>query len=275
MKRYYSLVQNGTTADIDIYGDICEWAWEEYGEMSSVNLSKKLAELEGVDTINVNINSYGGSVKEGLAIHNALKRHNAKIVTRCDGFACSIASVIFMAGDERIMYDSSLLMIHNAWTSVWGANAAELRKQAEDLDTITQTSKNAYMAYINISEEELSELMDAESWIPAQDAVDMGFATSVERFEADNVSQNARMRLFEMVTRQEADAEAGAAGAAPAGEEHANGAEQAADPDPDEPGDVDDPDGEDPDDEPEDKCGDDEDKDKQQVSASFFSMAFK
>ena len=263
MKRYYSLVQNGTTADIDIYGDICEWAWEEYGEMSAWNLSQKLAELEGVDTINVNINSYGGSVKEGLAIHNALKRHSARIVTRCDGFACSIASVIFMAGDERIMYDSSLLMIHNAWTSVWGANAAELRKQADDLDTITQASKNAYMAHVSISEEELSALMDAETWIPAQEALDMGFATSVEKFDADNVSQNARKSLFEMVpAKQEAHVE----------QEEADPEEP--DEEPEEP--ETEPDGvdEDPEGEPEDKCGDDDDKDMQ-LSESFFAMAFK
>ena len=139
MKRYYSLVQDGATADVDIYGDITSYPWSE-SDVSAYGLSKQLAELEGVETINVNINSYGGEVAEGLAIYNALKRHKARVVTRCDGFACSIASVIFAAGDERVMHDASLLMIHNAWTSVWGANAAELRKQADDLDTITQAS---------------------------------------------------------------------------------------------------------------------------------------
>lgn len=195
--RYYSLAQEGATASIDIYGDITSWPWLE-SDVSAYNLSQRLAELADVETINVNINSYGGEVAEGLAIYNALKRHSAKVVTRCDGFACSIASVIFSAGDERIMHDASLLMIHNAWVRAAG-NAAELRKHAEDLDNITQASKNAYLANVNITEEELTALMDGESWISPQDALDMGFATSIETFDAENPSQNARTALFGLV----------------------------------------------------------------------------
>lgn len=195
-RKFYSLVVNEKTADIAIYGDICSWPWLE-SEVSAYNLSKQLDDLTDVDTINVNINSYGGEVAEGLAIYNSLKRHPAKVVTRCDGFACSIASVIFMAGDERIMHDASLLMIHNAWTRAVG-NAADLRKAADDIESITQASKNAYLSYVNIDEEKLTELMDAESWISPQDAVEWGFATCIESFgESENPSQNARQRVFE------------------------------------------------------------------------------
>lgn len=195
--RYYSLAQEGTTASIDIYGDITSWPWLE-SDVSAHNLSQRLADLDGVDTIEVNINSYGGEVAEGLAIYNALKRHGARVVTRCDGFACSIASVIFSAGDERIMHEASLLMIHNAWVTASG-NAAELRKQADDLETITNASKSAYMANVSIAEDELTALMDAESWISPQDAVDMGFATSIEAFEAKAPSQNARKAVFDRI----------------------------------------------------------------------------
>ena len=196
-KRFYSLVVNEKTADIDIYGDICSWAWEEVGETSAYTLSKKLAALEDVDTINVNINSYGGEVAEGLAIYNALRRHPAKVVTRCDGFACSIASVIFMAGEERIINDASLLMIHNAWSRAVG-NAEDLRKSADDLDTITQASKNAYLSRISIDEEKLTELMDAESWITPANALEWGFATAIETFEeGDKPAQSARKVVFE------------------------------------------------------------------------------
>ena len=79
------------------------------------------------DEIEVHINSNGGAVSEGLAIYNVLKNSKAKVTTYCDGFACSPASVIFMAGDERVMNGASLLMIHDAWTYGQG-NAAELRK---------------------------------------------------------------------------------------------------------------------------------------------------
>ena len=127
MKRYYSLYQEEKKADIYIYGDITSWPCYE-DEVSSYTLSKELQELGDVEEINIFINSYGGEVAEGLAIYNALKRHNAKINTYVDGFACSIASVIFMAGDNRYMSDTSLLMIHNAWTFTQG-NAEELKKQ--------------------------------------------------------------------------------------------------------------------------------------------------
>lgn len=209
MKKYFQLVQDGDTADLDIYGDIAEKWWADDGRTDSRSLSKQLEELGEVSQINVHINSYGGEVAEGLAIYNALRRHSAKIRTTCDGFACSIASVVFMAGDERAMSDASLLMIHDAWTSAYGANAADLRKLADDMDTITQASKNAYMSRVSIDEEKLSELMDAESWILPADAVDMGFATEIEDFgSTDAPSQCARAALVGMVRNEIAPARA-------------------------------------------------------------------
>src|SRR5690606_40921758 len=175
-KRYYSLVVQGDEADIYIYGDIVSWPLLE-SDVSSHSLAKEIAGLE-VDQINVYINSYGGEVAEGLAIYNALKRHKAKVRTYCDGFACSAASVVFMAGDERIMSASSMLMIHNAW--MWAAgDANELRKEADDLEKINEASSNAYLEHINISKEQLKEMLDKETWLTAQEALDMGFCTTV------------------------------------------------------------------------------------------------
>lgn len=202
VKRFYNLVQNGDVADLDIYGDIVSesWAWYE-NDMNVFRLSKQLEELQGVRQINVNINSYGGEVAEGIAIYNALVRHEAKIVTRCDGMACSIASVIFMAGEERIMYEPSMLMIHNASSMAWGT-AAELRKAAEDNEKITSMSKAAYMQCVNITEEELTALMDAETWITPAEALNMGFATAVEsRVDDGTISQSARASMFQLIER--------------------------------------------------------------------------
>jgi len=194
MRNYYQLTQNERTADLNIYGDITSWPWLE-SDVSSYNLSQQLAALD-VDVINVYLNSYGGEVAEGLAIYNALKRHPARVTTVCDGFACSIASVIFMAGDERIMNESSLLMIHNAWTYA-GGNAAELRKQADDLDAINQAAVNAYLSRVNIPEDEVKSLMDNESWILPADAVAWGFATAVESTgESEKPAQSARKIVF-------------------------------------------------------------------------------
>ena len=201
VKRFFNLVVNGTTADLDIYGDIVSeaYSWDE-SDMNVFRLSKRLEQLVGVTQINVNINSYGGEVAEGIAIYNSLVRNPAKIVTRCDGMACSIASVIFMAGDERIMYEPSMLMIHNASSMAWGT-AAELRKAAEDNEKITSMSKAAYLQSVNISEEELTALMDAETWISPAEALNMGFATAIEsRLDSGDPSQSVRSSVFEMIT---------------------------------------------------------------------------
>lgn len=193
-KQYFQLVQNGNNAELNIYGDITSFPWKE-SDVSAHNLSAQLAALQGVDNINVYINSYGGEVAEGLAIYNALKRHPAKVTTYCDGMACSIASVIFMAGDERRMNKASLLMIHNAWTFTEG-NADELRKQADDLDKITSASVAAYLTHVKLSKPKLREMMDAETWLTPKEAVKYGFATSIDDVESENVEQSARKHIF-------------------------------------------------------------------------------
>jgi len=177
-KRYYSLVvnQDEKRADIYIYGDITSWPVLE-NDVSSYNLAQEIQGLE-TDTISVHINSYGGEVAEGLAIYNALRRHKAKVRTYCDGFACSAASVVFMAGDERVMSNASLLMIHNAWMLAVG-DQNDLRKNADDLEVINAATIQAYLNHVNISEDKLREMMDAETWISAADALEMGFATAV------------------------------------------------------------------------------------------------
>lgn len=201
VNKYYALQQTGNEASIKIYGDITSWEWFE-SDVSSYTLSKELDMLEA-NTIHVYINSYGGDVSEALAIYNSLKRHKAKIITYDDGFACSAASVVFMAGDERVMSVASLLMIHNAWTRASG-NASKFRKQADDLDKITQASINAYMRKINIAEEKLKQLMDDESWITPQDALSMGFATKIaEENESNNISQSVRTLLFHQLTKND------------------------------------------------------------------------
>ena len=203
MKQYFSLMQTGSVADLDIYGEITSWPFQD-SDVSAAKLSHQLEKLAGVTQINVHINSYGGEVSEGLAIYNALRRHPAQITTTCDGMACSIASVIFMAGDERIMSESSLLMIHNAYTFAAG-DAAELRKQADDVETINEASKTAYLSRVSISEEELASMMDAETFILPDDAVSMGFATAIEVFDradavAQAAAQSARNSIIQRLT---------------------------------------------------------------------------
>lgn len=208
-KLYYSLVKNekNKETDINIFGDITSYDWCE-SDMSAFKLSKIIQEMKDVETINVHISSYGGEVKEGLAIYNVLKNHKAKIKTYADGFACSIASIIFMAGDVRIMNKSSLLMIHNAWMSTSG-NASDLRKQADDLDKITRASINIYMENINISEDKLKRMLDEEYWLDYQEALNYGFATSIQSEEKSNrASQLVKQSLKKIILQSQKNKEA-------------------------------------------------------------------
>lgn len=198
MKKYYAMETKENAASITIYGDITSWPWIA-SDVSAYLLSKQIDEIEA-DEIDVYINSYGGEVSEGLAIYNALKRHKAQVTTHCDGFACSAASVIFMAGDERIMGEASLLMIHNAWTSASG-NAEELRKAADDLETISEAAANAYRGKLTIDDAELEELLASETWIPPSEALRMGFATGIEDYVQSAVpAANARAAVLAKMT---------------------------------------------------------------------------
>lgn len=197
--KYFSLVQEGNEVDIYIFGDIVSWEWLE-SDVSSYTLAKTIAELTDVSTINVHINSYGGEVAEGLAIHNSLKNHKAKIVTICDGFACSAASIVFMAGESRLMNPASLLMIHNAWSYAAG-NAEQLRKVADDLEKISSTAAQAYKDCINISDKELEDLLNNESWITPADAVKRGFATEIKAsVKTEKAAASALTVIMHMLT---------------------------------------------------------------------------
>lgn len=194
--KYYSLETSGDSADLYIFGDITSWPWDEK-DKDAYSIVKELTGLTA-SSINVHINSYGGDVAEGLAIYNTLKNSSKKVTTYCDGFACSSASVIFMAGEERLMNEASLLMIHNAWTYASG-DANAFRKQADDLDKITQGSVKAYMEKVNISEEELKALMDQETWVTAEEAVNWGFATGTVNFKEDGMNQSAMKSIRDRI----------------------------------------------------------------------------
>ncbi|MDO5352887.1 MAG: Clp protease ClpP [Succinatimonas sp.] len=180
-KKYFEFSKiSEQETELYIFGDITSWPWLE-SDVGAFDIAK---ELSGVDTdLRVRINSYGGEVAEGLAIYSLLKAFGHKVTTVCDGFACSAASVIFMAGEKRIMTNSSLLLIHNAWTSASG-DANALRKQADDLEKITKPSLDIYKSVSNLSEAEIKQMMDDETWITKEEALAYGFATEIQDVEA-------------------------------------------------------------------------------------------
>lgn len=200
-RKFYALEQRGKTADLYLFGDIVSVPWME-GDVSSASLSRRLQELDA-EEINVHINSYGGEVAEGWAIYNSLRQHPGRVRTICDGFACSAASLVFMAGEERWMNPASMLMIHNAWQSVSG-NAEELRKAADDLEKLSQLSAGVYAEAVTLDEDALNALLSAETWITPGEAVEWGFATGIlEQQDTAGVHQCARNAVFQALTRRE------------------------------------------------------------------------
>lgn len=198
-QKYYQITTSARTADINIYGDITgnaelinAWCEADTGAVSARGIVQEIKDLD-VDEINVYINSYGGEVAEALAIYSALKRHSASVHTFCDGFACSAATIIFCAGDVRTMGSIALMMIHNCMSYIGYANSNEMRKAAEDNDKINQSSINAYMSVVNISEEEVRKMMDDTTWLTAEESLKYGFATEVADMEEDEqeVQQSA------------------------------------------------------------------------------------
>lgn len=206
------VASDATSADLHILGDITSgWLglFKADADTDSLDVANALADLpETCSEITVHINSMGGEVAQGVAIYNALKAHKAHVTTVCEGFACSIASVVFMAGDTRVMRDASLLMIHNAWMNARG-DSADLRKAADDLDTITELSKRAYMSHATdaLTREMLDELMDSETWILPEQAVEWGLATEVDGPDDDDdePEQSAMRALMRKVTEPMAE----------------------------------------------------------------------
>lgn len=136
------------------------------------------------DRIKVHINSPGGSVFEGLAIYNALKSTRAKIETYADALAASIASVIFQAGDKRVMAPHSRLMIHDAQSMAEG-NAEDIAKMVERLEDASQNIASVYAARAGKDATHWRDLMRAETWFSEEAAVEAGLADSVGLDEED------------------------------------------------------------------------------------------
>lgn len=206
---YFSLTTNEEhkSADIVVFGDIVSKSctvWDELypADVSSYDLVTQLNAIPDDYDITVHINSNGGEVKEGLAIYNALRARN--VTTICEGFAASSASLIFMAGKRRIMNAASLLFIHQASVAAAG-NPDELEKVAADLRTITKAAAAAYKeGGVTCTDDELTAMLKTESWIQAEDALRMGFATEIadEEDEAGVVTNDAMRSIIAAVTRK-------------------------------------------------------------------------
>jgi ATP-dependent Clp protease protease subunit len=163
------------TGEIWLYDQVGE-GW--FGGMSAKTFVAEMQKLGKVDVINLHINSPGGSVFDGVAIYNSLKSHPARIEVDVDSVAASIASVIAMAGDEIRMAQNAMMMIHDPMGVAMGT-AEEMRKTAELLDQIKGVIAGTYAKRTGMKDAEVMALMAEETWMSADEALDMGFADTV------------------------------------------------------------------------------------------------
>jgi len=172
-QKFYALEKsNDGTATIHLYDEV-----GAFGAGSKEFLSD-LAKLDG-QHIHLRINSPGGSVVEGTAIYNALRRHQGGLTVHIDALAASMASVIAMAGAPVYIADNALLMIHNPWTVSMG-DSEQLRREADLLDKLKDNLRNAYVRKTGMEADRIAEMMDQETWLDAVEAVALGFADAIE-----------------------------------------------------------------------------------------------
>ena len=170
----YRMVARGNDrAEIYLYGIIgADW----FGEgVTAKQFAADLKALGTVKTIDLRINSEGGSVFDGKAIYSLLVEHQAKIITHIDGLAASAASFVAMAGNEIEIAEGGFIMIHNAWMFAIG-DAKEMRRTADLLDTVNGTIVDVYASRTNTARDTIAKMMDDETWMTAADAVKQGFA---------------------------------------------------------------------------------------------------
>ncbi|MGX7102291.1 head maturation protease, ClpP-related [Gemella sanguinis] len=178
MKKWKIKALNEGKAEIFIYSDIGYELWED--KTTAQLFAEELKSLGENTSIDLHINSNGGDVFDGQAIHTLIKNHKGFVTAYIDGLAASIATVIAMGADKIVMPKNAMMMIHNAWTGLYG-NANDLRKMADDLDHINDTIVNTYLAKVKDKADEttIRELMNKESWLNAEECFNLGLCDEV------------------------------------------------------------------------------------------------
>lgn len=186
-----------TSTKVYIYDAIGGW----FG-VSATEFVREINTLE-VDEIELHLNSPGGSAFDSIAIHNALKQHDADVHVVVDGLAASGASLIAMAGDTITMATGATMMIHNALTGVYG-NAEDMRQFAAVLDKIDESQSSLYASKAGGSRESWREVMRAETWYTADEAVEAGLADRVDDTDAEEAKVSFDLTFFAHAGRSQA-----------------------------------------------------------------------
>ena len=181
INQYITAKSDGNIGEIYIWGDITSMKWWDE-DVTPQDIKKALDEMGDVTKVKVSVNSYGGECDAGILIYNILddyrKRKNISIDVTIDGVAASMGGVIAMVGDKVTMHDNAILMLHKPMGIAWG-NSDEMRKQADVLDKYEQRLINIFMSRFKGTEDELKEIISAETWYLADEAKERGFVDEV------------------------------------------------------------------------------------------------
>ncbi|MGL5233842.1 MAG: Clp protease ClpP [Empedobacter falsenii] len=173
--------------EIKIYGDIVPFKWANDGsefDLKDLNNALSTLNVEENDELIIGIHTYGGDTATAFGILNTLLRfkrdNNITLTTRVDAWCASSGVIILLAGDKRIGNAYAEPFIHNAWTYGFELTAEDAKKAFEDLTKVNNQIASLYADRTNISQERAIELMNADNFVTAEDALAMGFYTELE-----------------------------------------------------------------------------------------------
>ena len=196
MKENWYNVQSKASGDIvDVY------IFDEIGTFG-MNAQSFIDEIKAFKNspINLHINCVGGDVFDGMAIYNILKKRTAETTVYIEGIAASMGSVIALAADSVVMAENSLFMIHNAWGGANG-EAKDMKKTAALLDKISDEIADIYMKKTKLPYDRVKEMMDEETWLNADEALELGFIDSIS--DAIKVAAKYDVSKFKNITNEE------------------------------------------------------------------------
>ena len=190
-KKFWNWINQAEPEDskervLELYGTIAEVSWFDDDVTPQMFRDELFA---GNGPVTVWINSPGGDCIAASQIYSMLMDYEGEVTVKIDGIAASAASVIAMAGTTVLMAPTALIMIHNPMTGAFG-NHADMEKAIEMLDEVKESIINAYEIKTGLSRSKLSHLMDAETWMNANKAVELGFADDILVDEKRNVDSN-------------------------------------------------------------------------------------
>lgn len=192
MKKPFMQVASDGVYELIVEGVISGESW--WGDEYTPDMVREEIAKANGNPIRIIINSPGGECFAGAAIYNALREYPGRKTVRVDGVAASMASVIAMVGDEIYMSPGSTMMIHRASVGAWG-NVEDLKKAIAMLEALEETIIPIYEKRTGLSKQEIEDLLDAETWMSPEKAIELGFADKLENDQATSAFDKVKAML--------------------------------------------------------------------------------